>query len=106
MGSDEMVYENRIINHTFEPALTPIIFVLSIISLVGSILFYLYTKKKLQPEPVYKPAPQPSPQPKKVEPPKVKSNQDMTTQYSDDHLIVTSNMQERLKMFENKKIIK
>ena len=95
MGSDP-TYENRIINHTFEPSLTPIIFVVSLLCLGGSILFYLYTRKKLEP------VPQVSKSKKEITP-TVKSDQGMAAQYSDDHLIVTSNMQERLKMFEAKK---
>ena len=96
MGSDEMVYENRIINHTFEPFLTPIIFLVSILCLVGSILFYLYTRKKLQPEPEESHS-------KKEITPTIKSDQGMKAQYSDEHLVVTSNMAERLKMFDKKK---
>ena len=96
MGSDESVYENRIINHTFEPFLTPIIFLVSILCLVGSILFYLYTRKKLQPEPEESHS-------KKEITPTIKSDQGMKAQYSDDHLVVTSNMAERLKMFDKKK---
>jgi len=96
MGSDEMVYENRIINHTFEPFLTPIIFLVSILCLVGSILFYLYTRKKLQPEPEESHS-------KKEIAPTIKSDQGMKAQYSDEHLVVTSNMAERLKMFDKKK---
>lgn len=95
MGSDP-TYENRIINHTFEPSLTPIIFVVSLLCLGGSILFYLYTRKKIEP------VPQVSKSKKEITP-TVKSDQGMAAQYSDDHLIVTSNMQERLKMFEAKK---
>ena len=96
MGSDEMVYENRIINHTFEPFLTPIIFLVSILCLVGSILFYLYTRKKLQLEPEESHS-------KKEIAPTIKSDQGMKAQYSDEHLVVTSNMAERLKMFDKKK---
>ena len=96
MGSDEMVYENRIINHTFEPFLTPIIFLVSILCLVGSILFYLYTRKKFQPEPEESHS-------KKEITPTIKSDQGMKAQYSDEHLVVTSNMAERLKMFDKKK---
>ena len=96
MGSDEMVYENRIINHTFEPFLTPIIFLVSILCLVGSILFYLYTRKKLQHEPEESHS-------KKEIAPTIKSDQGMKAQYSDEHLVVTSNMAERLKMFDKKK---
>ena len=96
MGSDEMVYENRIINHTFEPFLTPIIFLVSILCLVGSILFYLYTRKKLQLEPEESHS-------KKEITPTIKSDQGMKAQYSDEHLVVTSNMAERLKMYDKKK---
>ena len=53
MGSDAVTYENRIINHTFEPAITPIIFVVSVLCLAGSIFFYIYTRKKLQPVPFW-----------------------------------------------------
>ena len=92
MGSDN-TYENRVINHTFEPAITPIIFVVSVLCLVGSIIFYLYTRKKLQPVPEASHS-------KKEITPTVKSDEGMKAQYSDDHLVVTSNMQERLKMFD------
>ena len=95
MGSDN-TYENRVINHTFEPAITPIIFVVSILCLVGSILFYLYTRKKLQPVPE-------ASQSKKEISPTVKSDEGIKAQYSDEHLVVTSNMNERLKMFDKNK---
>ena len=35
--------------------------------------------------------------------PTIKSDQGMKAQYSDEHLVVTSNMAERLKMFDKKK---
>ena len=94
MGSD-VQYKNRIINHTFEPTLTPIIFVVSIICLAASLFFYFYTRKKLQPTPQVSHT-------KKEITPTVKSDQGMSAKYSDDHLIVTSNMQERLKLFDKK----
>ena len=92
MGS-EIVYENRIINHTFNPFVTPIIFLVSIACLALSILFYCYTRKKL------KPVPEAS-QSKKEITPTIQSNKGMKAQYSDEHLVVTSNMQERLKIFD------
>ena len=95
MGSDN-TYENRVINHTFEPAITPIIFVVSVLCLVGSILFYLYTRKKLQPVPEASNS-------KKEIAPTIKSDEGIKAQYSDDHLVVTSNMNERLKMFDKNK---
>ena len=95
MGSDN-TYENRVINHTFEPAITPIIFVVSILCLVGSIVFYLYTRKKLQPVPEASNS-------KKEIAPTIKSDEGIKAQYSDDHLVVTSNMNERLKMFDKNK---
>ena len=99
MGSD-IVYENRVYNHTFEPFVTPIVFLISIACLSLSILFYLHTRKKLKPVPEVS-------QKKKEISTTVKSDSGITAQYSDEHLIVTSNMQERLKMFESqKKIIK
>ena len=95
MGSDT-TFENKVINHTFEPAITPIIFIVSLLCLVGSILFYLYTRKKLQPVPE-------ASQSKKDITPTVKSDEGIKAQYSDDHLVVTSNMNERLKMFDKSK---
>ena len=98
MGSSPSTYENNVINHTFEP-LTPILLLLfSIACLVGSIYFYYYTQKQLSPA-------KPTPPPVKKEPKldTVKSSQDITVKYSDQHLVVTSNMNERLKLFENKK---
>ena len=95
MGSDN-TFENRVINHTFEPAITPIIFVVSVLCLVGSILFYLYTRKKLQPVPEASNS-------KKEIAPTIKSDEGIKAQYSDDHLVVTSNMNERLKMFDKNK---
>ena len=44
MGSD-VTYKNRIINNTFEPALTPIIFVVSLLCLIGSI-FFIYMQER------------------------------------------------------------
>ena len=99
MGSDEIVYENRVINHTFEPFLTPIILLVSLLVFAASLYFYLYTRKKLKPQPQYE---EPAPMaPKKEMVNSVKPAEGMKAQYSDDHLIVTSNMQERLKMFES-----
>ena len=95
MGSD-VVYENRIINHTFEPFVTPIIFLVSLLCLVGSIIFYLYTRKKL------KPVPEASTSKKEIAP-TVKSDKGYKAQYSDEHLVVTSNMDEKKRMFESKK---
>ena len=95
MGS-EVTYKNRIINNTFEPTLTPIIFVVSLLCLIGSIFFYLYTRKKLQPVPE-------ASQSKQEITPTVKSDQGISAKYSDDHLVVTSNMNERLKMFDKNK---
>ena len=92
MGSSES-YENKVINHTFEPFITPIIFAVSLICLIGSILFYLYTRKKLQPTPEVS-------QSKKEIAPTIKSESGISAKYSDEHLVVTSNMQERLKMFD------
>ena len=97
MGSDEIVYENRVINHTFEPFLTPIILLVSLLCFAGSLYFYLYTREKLRPQ---QEAPAPM-APKKEMVNAVKPAEGMKAQYSDDHLIVTSNMQERLKMFES-----
>ena len=54
-----------------------------------------YTRKKLQPTPQVSHT-------KKEIAPTVKSDQGMSAKYSDDHLIVTSNMQERLKLFDKK----
>lgn len=96
MGSSQEVYENRIINKTFDPLLTPLIFVFSILCLAGSIFFYCYTKNRL------KPKPEASESKQEYKPP-VKSEQSIATKYSDDHLVVTSNMQERLKMFDKNK---
>ena len=99
MGSDiEYQYENRVINKTFEPLPILLTFFISIACLTGSILFYLYTRKKLSPSPI--PQVPPQSQSKKDIVPTVKSDTGMKAQYSDDHLIVTSNMAERLKMFE------
>ena len=95
MGS-EIVYENRIINHTFEPFVTPIVFLVSLACLALSILFYCYTRKKL------KPVPEVSHSKKEIAP-TIQSNSGMKAQYSDEHLVVTSNMQERLKMFDKNK---
>ena len=95
MGSD-VVYENRIINHTFEPFVTPIIFLVSILCLALAILLYIYTRKKLKPVPEVSHS-------KKEMAPTVKSDQGISAKYSDEHLVVTSNMQERIKMFEKKK---
>ena len=92
MGSD-IVYENKVYNHTFEPFVTPIVFLISIACLSLTILLYLHTRKKLKPVPV-------ASQKKKEINTKVKSDSGITAQYSDEHLIVTSNMQERLKMFD------
>ena len=92
MGSD-IVYENRVYNHTFEPFVTPIVFLISVACLSLTVLFYLHTRKKL------KPVPEVSQKKKEINA-KVKSDSGITAQYSDEHLIVTSNMQERLKMFD------
>ena len=99
MGSDEIVYENRVINHTFEPFLTPIILLVSLLCFAGSLYFYLYTRKRLKPEPQYEPPAAMAPKKEIVN--TVKPAEGMKAQYSDDHLIVTSNMQERLKMFQS-----
>ena len=93
MGSDEFVPENRIFNHTFEPFVTPIIFLISLVCLALSIYLYLFTRKKL------KPVPKASEKKKEIHT-TVKSDSGITAQYSDAHLVVTSNMQERLKMFD------
>ena len=93
MGSDANVYENRIYNHTFEPFVTPIIFLISLACLAISIYFYMYTRKKL------KPVPAASERKKEINT-TVKSDAGISAQYSDEHLVVTSNMNERLKMFD------
>ena len=92
MGS-EVTYENRIINHTVDPLIAPIIFVVSFIILVGSIVFFCLSRKKKNPIPE---ASTTKKEKKKV----VKSDQSIKTKYSDDHLIITSNMKERLKIFD------
>ena len=92
MGSSES-FENKVINHTFEPFITPIVFAVSLICLIGSILFYLYTRKKDTPKPEISHS-------KKEIAPTVKSDSGISAKYSDEHLVVTSNMKERLKMFD------
>ena len=96
MGSD-IIYENRTINHTFDPFFAPLIFLLSLLILIGSIVFFIMSRKKKKPIPV-------ASETKKEIKTTVKSDKSMKTQYSDDHLIVTSNMRERLKIFDKNAI--
>ncbi len=92
MGS-QITYKNDIINHTFDPLFAPLIFLVSLLILIGSIIFFCISKKK------GKPIPEASDSKKEIKT-TVKSDKSMKTQYSDEHLVVTSNMKERLKMFD------
>lgn len=94
MGSD-VQYENQIINHTFEPFGILLTFFISIACLIGALYLYIYTRKKLQPT---EEAPKASTQKSEVTT-TVKSDEGIKAKYSDEHLVVTSNMAERLKMF-------
>ena len=94
MGSD-VSYKNETYNRTLD-LWAPIIFLVSFVSLISSIIFYVCTRKK------EKPAVPDTSENKNEITTAVKSDKSMKTQYSDDHLIVTSNMEERLKMFDKK----
>ena len=101
MGSD-VQYENQIINHTFEPLGVLLSFFIAIACFGGAVYFYIYTRKKLQP-----PEEKPQVATKKTEvKATVKSDEGIKAKYSDEHLVVTSNMAERLKMFSGGKIMK
>ena len=94
MGSSD-TYENHVINRTLEPFIAPIIFVCSLLILIGSIIFYCLSRKK------EKVVPDVSDSKKEIKT-TVKTDKSMKTKYSDEHLVVTSNMKERLKMFDKK----
>ena len=96
MGSD-VSYKNETYNRTLD-LWAPIIFLISFVSLISSIIFYVRTRKK---EKTVAPVPDASENKNEITT-AVKSDKSMKTQYSDDHLIVTSNMNERLKMFDKK----
>ena len=96
MGSD-VSYKNETYNRTLD-LWAPIIFLVSFVSLISSIIFYVRTRKK---EKTVAPVPDASENKNEITT-AVKSDKSMKTQYSDDHLIVTSNMKERLKMFDKK----
>ena len=87
-------YKNDTINRTIEPFFAPLIFVISVLILIVSIVFYCFTRKKEKPI-----VPDASESKKEIKT-TVKTDKSMKTQYSDEHLIVTSNMKERLKMFD------
>ena len=91
----EYLYKNETYNRTLD-LWAPIIFLVSFVSLISSIIFYVCTRKK------EKPAVPDASENKNEITTAVKSDKSMKTQYSDDHLIVTSNMEERLKMFDKK----
>ena len=97
MGSD-VQYKNQVINHTFEPLGILLTFFISIACLGGALYFYIYTRKKLLPP---EEAPTASTQKSEVKA-TVKSDEGIKAKYSDEHLVVTSNMAERLKMFGTK----
>ena len=92
MGS-EITYENNTINRTLDPFFAPLIFLISLLILIGSIVFFCISRKKKNP------IPEASDSKKEIQT-TVKSDKSMKTQYSDEHLVVTSNMKERLKMFD------
>ena len=101
MGSD-VQYENQVINHTFEPLGVLLAFFISIICFGGSIYLYLFTRKRLQP-----PEEAPKVATKKTEvKATVKSDEGIKARYSDEHLVVTSNMAERIKMFSGANVMK
>ena len=95
MGSS-VSYKNEIYNRTLEPFFAPLIFAVSFLILIGSIIFYCCSIKRDKPE-----VPDAAESKEEIHT-TVKTDKSMKTQYSDDHLIVTSNMAERLKMFDKK----
>ena len=101
MGSD-IQYENKIVNHTFEPLGVLLTFFIAILTFAGALYFYLWSRKRVRPV-----EEEPKAATKKSEvTATVKSDEGMKAQYSDEHLVVTSNMKQRLKKFDEPKEMK